>query len=59
MQNVQPQTGSIYNMRDYTILNAPHLKDKSRFFTFCATVIPFDIKSQIESSENVNTKIKI
>ena len=39
--------------------NAPHLKNKSRFFTFCATVIPLDIKRQIESGEKLNTKLKI
>ena len=33
-------------------------KNKSRFFTFCATVIPLDIKRKIESWEKVNTNIK-
>ena len=54
---VESSATSICKMRE--IGKCFSFKNKSRFFTFCTTVIPLDIKRQIESWEKVNTKIKI
>ena len=43
---VESSATSIYKMRDRKMFLFPK---KYRFFTFCSTVIPLDIKRQIES----------